>query len=277
MGGTLTLNADVFYYDYTGYQVSTIVDKSSVNLNINTKIYGAEFEGVWSPIRNLAVNANVGYLHTRIDNGQTEVDTMNLTQGNPNYTLLHGDDGTACLAPTGYLAGLIAHGAPAPFLATGGITPDSLFAGACDNAGYAVANQLGLNVNPAFQNGIPVDLGGKQMPNAPHWTVSAGAQYMFEVANDWRVTPRVDLYWQDSSFARVFNAVNDFLPSYYVVNATITIASAPMGLELQLWAKNIFNAQPITGVYLTNDTSGLFQNVFTLDPRTYGATLTKRF
>ena len=277
LGGTLTLNGDVFYYDYKGYQISSIVDKSSVNLNINSKIYGAEFEGVWSPIRNFAVNANVGYLHTRIDNGQSEVDTMNLTQGNPNYTLLHGDDGTACLAPTGYLAGLIAAGAPAPFLATGGVTPDSLFAGACDNAGYAVANALGLNVNPANQNGIPVDLGGKQMPNAPHWTISAGAQYMFEMPDDWRVTPRVDFYWQDTSFARVFNAVNDFLPSYYVVNATITIASAPMGLELQLWAKNIFNAQPITGVYLTNDTSGLFQNVFTLDPRTYGATLTKRF
>ncbi len=123
LGGTLTLNGDVFYYDYTGYQISSIVDKSSVNLNINAKIYGAEFEGVWSPIRNFAVNANVGYLHTRIDNGQSEIDTMNLTQGNTNYTLLHGDDGTACLAPTGYLAALIAGHAPAPFLATGGVTP----------------------------------------------------------------------------------------------------------------------------------------------------------
>jgi iron complex outermembrane receptor protein len=41
--------------------------------------------------------------------------------------------------------------------------------------------------------------------------------------------------------------------------------------------KNAFNAQPITGTYLTDATSGLFQNVFTLDPRTYGAQLTKRF
>jgi outer membrane receptor protein involved in Fe transport len=50
-----------------------------------------------------------------------------------------------------------------------------------------------------------------------------------------------------------------------------------MGLEVQFWAKNIFNAQPITGTYLTNDTSGLFTNVFTLDPRTYGVKLTKKF
>jgi outer membrane receptor protein involved in Fe transport len=74
----------------------------------------------------------------------------------------------------------------------------------------------------------------------------------------------------------VFNAVNDQLLAYHVVNATLTFAQSTNGLEVKLWVKNVFNAQPITGVYLTNDTSGLFQNVFTLDPRTYGVQLTKR-
>ncbi len=119
MGGKLLLNLDAFYYDYGGYQISTIVAKSSVNLNINAKIYGVEFEGVFSPIDNLTLNANIGYLHTRIDDGQALVDTMNLTQGNTAYTLLHADDGTACLAPTTYLAALIAGGYPAPFLTAG--------------------------------------------------------------------------------------------------------------------------------------------------------------
>ena len=276
MGGKLLLNLDAFYYNYGGYQISTIVAKSSVNLNINAKIYGVEFEGVFSPIDNLTLNANVGYLHTRIDDGQTFIDTMNLTQGNPAYTLLHGLDGTACLAPTNYLAALIAGHAPAPFL-TAGLPSNSPFAGACTAQGYAIANALGGNVNFANVNGIPANIGGNQMPNSPHWTVSAGAQYVLNLTDDWKATLRGDFYWQDSSFARVSNAVNDFLQSYHVVNATLTFASAPMGLELQLWTKNVFNAQPITGVYLTNDTSGLFQNVFTLDPRTYGATLTKRF
>ncbi|HEY2483474.1 MAG TPA: TonB-dependent receptor, partial [Caulobacteraceae bacterium] len=261
MGGRLLLDLDAFYYDYGGYQISTIVAKSSVNLNINAKIYGVEFEGVFSPIQNFTLNANVGYLHTRIDDGQSEVDTMNLTQGNPAYTLVHGTDGTACLAPTADAATWIAIGEPAygiSELCTG--IPGTPFKG-----------------SGAVQNGIPANIGGNQMPNAPHWTVSAGAQYVLQLPNDWKATLRGDFYWQDSSFARVFNAVNDYLQAYHVVNATLTFASAPMGLELQLWTKNVFNAQPITGVYLTNDTSGLFQNVFTLDPRTYGATLTKRF
>lgn len=277
MGGKLLLNLDAFYYNYTGYQISTIVAKSSVNLNINAKIYGVEFEGVFSPVENFTLNANVGYLHTRIDDGQTFIDTLNLTAGNPAYTRIHGIDGTACLAPTAYLEALIAGGFPAPFLAAGTAAAPNT-PGACTAQGYAIANAV-FNAGVDFNNvnGIPQNIGGNQMPNSPHWTINAGAQYVINMDNGWRITPRVDWYWQDSSFARVVNAVNDFLPAYHVVNASLTLASQPMGLEVQLWAKNLFNAQPITGVYLTNDTSGLFQNVFTLDPRTYGVTLTKRW
>jgi outer membrane receptor protein involved in Fe transport len=281
LGGSLTVDLDGFYYNYNGYQISSIVDKSSVNLNINAKIYGAEFESAYSPIRNFTVNANIGYLHTRIDNNQYEVDTLNLTQGNPNYTLLHADDGTACLAPTNYLAALIAGGAPAPFLSSGNIPGiGQAFAGACNADGYATGNAIAGNanyVNFANVNGVPVNLGGKQLPNSPNWTVSLGAQYVFDLPDDWRATLRGDYYWQGQSWARVFNAVNDELQAYHVVNATLTFAQSTNGLEVKLWVKNLFNAQPITGVYLTNDTSGLFQNVFTLDPRTYGVQLTKRF
>jgi outer membrane receptor protein involved in Fe transport len=265
MGGRLTLNADAFYYKYNGYQISEIVAKSSVNLNINAKIYGVEFEGVFEPVRNFTLNANVGYLHTQIDNGQSEIDQINLSQGNPNFTLLHADDGTACLAPTAYLAALIAGGFPAPFLSSGNIPGiGQVVPGACAASG-------------ALQFGIPEDLGGKQLPNAPHWTVSAGAQYVMDLANDWKATLRGDYYWQDNSFARIYNAVNDQLRGYFSANATLTFSNVSDGVDLQLFVKNAFNAQPITGTYLTNDTSGLFQNVFTLDPRTYGVQLTKRF
>ena len=47
---------------------------------------------------NLTLNANVGYLHTSIDNGQSFVDQMNLTQGNPMYTLVKQTSAANCLA-----------------------------------------------------------------------------------------------------------------------------------------------------------------------------------
>ena len=264
LGGSLQLNLTGFYYDYKGYQISEIVANSSVNLNINAKIYGVEFESVYSPFRNFTLNANVGYIHTKIDSGQSEIDQINLNAGNPAYTLVKDTAGHECLAPTASAAAFIASGLPAYGLST-----------TCDPTS-AFSKAIGATNNP-YQYGLPQNIGGNKLPNTPDFTVSAGAQYVLQLPGDWRATLRGDYYWQDNSYARIFNAVNDQLKSYHIVNATLTFANVGQGVDLQLFVKNAFNAQPITGVYLTSDTSGLFQNVFTLDPRTYGAQLTKRF
>ena len=44
LDGSLMLNGDVFYYNYTGYQVSEIVDRTAINNNYNAHVEGAEFE-----------------------------------------------------------------------------------------------------------------------------------------------------------------------------------------------------------------------------------------
>src|SRR3546814_98161 len=87
MNGALTLNATAFYYDYTDYQVSQIKDRTAVNENFDATVWGAELEAVFAPTRNLRFNANVGYLKTKIGKGESSIDLMNRTQGNPNYIL----------------------------------------------------------------------------------------------------------------------------------------------------------------------------------------------
>lgn len=251
--GALTLDLTGFYYNYTGYQISSIINESSVNSNINAKIYGVEFESVYSPLRNLTFNANVGYLHSSIDSGQSAIDELNLNQGNAAYTVVKTTAGSNCLAPTRNVAGYILGGYPAAGLST-----------QCAASGVYAA-------------GIPEQLGGNKLPNTPPVTLSLGAQYVFELPKDWKATLRADYYWQDNSWARVFNAVNDYLQSYHIVNATLTFVNVGSGITVQGYVKNLFNAQPITGTYITDATSGLFTNVFTLDPRTYGLQVTKRF
>ena len=44
LDGDLVLNADAFYYDYKGYQISQIVDRTSININVDAHIYGAELQ-----------------------------------------------------------------------------------------------------------------------------------------------------------------------------------------------------------------------------------------
>ena len=46
---------------------------------------------------------------------------------------------------------------------------------------------------------------------------------------------------------------------------------------VQLFVKNLMDATPITDLYVSDDSSGLFTNAFTLDPRTFGVAVTKRF
>ncbi len=44
LDGGLTLNGDVFFYNYTGYQISRIVDRTAINDNFNATVKGAELE-----------------------------------------------------------------------------------------------------------------------------------------------------------------------------------------------------------------------------------------
>jgi outer membrane receptor protein involved in Fe transport len=270
LDGALVLNGDIFYYKEKGYQISSIVNKSSVNSNIDANIYGAELESLWSPIRNLTLNANIGYLHTEITSGNV-LDQSNLTQGNPNLTVVKASDGSNCVVPTAAVATLVAiqEGLPGTPNIPGvtGSNPTALL-GACSGALAA------LGVVPSA--GVPVNLSGKELPNSPEFTVSLGAQYVMDFG-PWRSTARVDYYWQDSSYARIFNTVSDQLRSYDNVNATLTFDRRDWGLNVQLYIKNAFDKQPITDTYLTDASSGLFTNVFTLDPRTYGVSVTKKF
>ncbi len=50
LDGALTLNGDMFYYNYQGYQISEIVDRTSINLNFDAHIKGAEIEATYEPI-----------------------------------------------------------------------------------------------------------------------------------------------------------------------------------------------------------------------------------
>jgi len=86
--GAVTLNGDVFYYDYKGYQISQIVDRTSVNLNFNATSMGAELEATWEPIPGLKFGLNGGYEHTRLANGSQAIDLMDRTAGNTDWILV---------------------------------------------------------------------------------------------------------------------------------------------------------------------------------------------
>ncbi len=64
MNGQLLLNLTAFHYDYKGYQISRIVNRNSVNENIDATVNGAEIETVWNPTHNWRFNGTLGWLDT---------------------------------------------------------------------------------------------------------------------------------------------------------------------------------------------------------------------
>src|SRR3569832_542764 len=83
----LQANLDVWYYDYKDLQVSAIENNTSVNQNINAKLWGAEGELNWAPNDQLLFNASLGTTQSSIQNSEL-VDDRNPTAGRSDVVLI---------------------------------------------------------------------------------------------------------------------------------------------------------------------------------------------
>ncbi|WP_212597458.1 TonB-dependent receptor [Sphingopyxis granuli] len=283
-GGKITLNANAFYYDYRDYQVSQIVDRIALNENYDAKIWGAELELAWRPTPRFRVNANAGYLDTRIDDGMKSIDVMNRTQGNEDWVLLKPwyQLASNCIAPKNLVEKVISNPIYSDiggngFLQgfCGGQTGQDFSPGSFYSNMFGVAYDVETDA-PNQGRGFDADLGGNQLPNSPHWTLNLGAQYTIPLS-DWDLTLRGDYYRQGKSWARVYNTAIDRLKSWDNANISVTLERQDVGLSFQAYMKNVFNKSPITDTFLNSDDSGLTANVFTLDPRIIGINLLKTF
>ncbi len=112
LDGALTLNGDVFYYDYKEYQISEIVDRTSINLNFNATVKGAELETSWEPMPGLRFNFAGGYEGTRIANGQSAIDLMDRTAGMPGWMVVKPfpTQASNCILPTYVVQAILEEG-----------------------------------------------------------------------------------------------------------------------------------------------------------------------
>ncbi|MGE5567258.1 MAG: TonB-dependent receptor domain-containing protein [Parcubacteria group bacterium] len=289
-GGAMTLNADTFFYDYKDYQVSQIRDRTAVNENFNAKIWGLELETVFAPSRNLRLIANVGYLDTAIGNGMYSIDTMNRTQGNPDYVVAKPwvQLPSNCIVPRAVVERYLQDwpGIQQAYNLCGGYRGLIWLFGnrVYDPATGQPYDPLAVGPDgkllyPEINGGagIKADLSGNELPNSPHWTVNLGGQYAHEVFGSWRATIRGDVYWQSQSWARVYNLdPYDKLHGWYNFNLSMWLENED-GLKVEVYAKNILDKTPITDAFLNSDDTGLTTNVFTLDPRLIGLSIKKDF
>ena len=114
LDGALTLNGDVFYYDYKDYQISEIVDRTALNLNFDATVKGAELEASYEPLPGLKFNLTGGYEKTRMANGSQAIDLMDRTAGHAGWIVMKPfpDQASNCVLPAYILAYQLSAGLP---------------------------------------------------------------------------------------------------------------------------------------------------------------------
>ena len=131
--------------------------------------------------------------------------------------------------------------------------------------------QASLPAPYTVSDGVAVDLAGNRLINSPELTLSLGAQYAFRLAGDYSLVARLDYYWQDEMYGRIFNRDPiDAIDSWDVWNAQATLLAPGERWFVRVFAKNLLDDDNVVGLYLTDPSSGLFTNLFTIEPRTYG-------
>ncbi len=336
LDGSLTLNGDVFYYNYTGYQISEIVDRTAINLNFNATVKGAELEATYEPLPGLKFKFAGGYEKTRIKDGQSAVDLMDRTAGHAGWVVMKPfvTQPSNCVVPEYVVAALLlaypgnaqgsqgvsacgfaygedrdpvtlgfyhynngspyyvdvdpftgeeqVNGVHHPYPVTYGGLQYTGFDPLAGTAGDPYVGQntfAGVDYGPVPNggNGFSKNLSGHELPNAPRFTVSASTDYTVPLSSDWAGTIHVDYYWQDYSWARVFNDnPYDRIRGYTNVNLALILTSQD-GWQVMGYLKNVFDTTAITGTFLNSDDSGLTTNVFLTDPRLFGVRVTKNW
>jgi len=290
LDGRMTLNASAFFYDYKGYQISQIVDRTSINLNFDAKVKGMEVEATWEPLPGLRFNFAGGLEDSSINKGQSAIDLIDRTAGHSDWLVVkpYFASTSNCILPASVVRQIIQN-FPYDGVSTALFHPLNL---ACEYA-YHASNSILTAPDPHLTDfgvvgfdpanspnngaGFSKDLSGNKLPNTPPFTLSAGAQYSMPISESWAATLRGDLYWQGNSYARIFNSKPyDQIHGYSTANLALILTNQD-GWQAMAYVKNVFDKTAITGAFLNSDDTALTTNIFVTDPRLFGIRITKNW
>jgi outer membrane receptor protein involved in Fe transport len=276
LDGRMTLNGSIFQYDYKGLQIYKIINNSSVNVNVDAEIEGAELEMLYIPdgMPNTVIDVAMSWLNTEAADNLL-LDPKNRLQDTPNWRVMKNiDPGSStginyvAFAPGALAALPIARAVGAVIETPASAYSDGLPAFYSRNA----LNAFGVPTSDGFL----VNIKGNELPNSPGQTIKVGVQHTWNM-DAFDLTARVDYYEQSKSYAREFNDIGDEIPSFSQVNMSLSLDDPEGKWRARAWVRNLKDKEIVTGHYTTSDTSGLYTNYYLTEPRIYGVTFTRNF
>jgi outer membrane receptor protein involved in Fe transport len=294
LNGALQMNLTGFYYKYSSLQLSRIIARTSVNDTIDANIWGVELETVVRPSDNWLVNMGLSYLNAKVagdqffsnprDPGGGRSDAViikDITNG-AHCAVVPNTAGNALGVNTLVTAinGSLGLAGPTAFPANGGIASTGAFSICSAIAGAIAAPSAplrGLFATPTgalpFQvlsPGVEVNLKGNRLPQAPEFKASMGVQYTYEFPSGMTLVPRGDVSMTGTQYGNIFNGSVNRIEPFVQANASLQLNGPEERWFVRGFVQNIFDSNSVTGLYVTDASSGLYSNIFTLDPRRYG-------
>jgi outer membrane receptor protein involved in Fe transport len=308
-GRALQLNLTAFYYKYKDLQLSKIVARTSVNDNVSANVYGFEAEAIVRLDPAVMINLGFSYLKSEVSEDKMTSDPRDFGGGRAdaviikditnasncaviptiagnaataqNYVnavnnLLNGNTLTTPTAsnPLGLVPRTALNPNGAPLQPVQSFPSDSGIAssGAFSVCGYlsALAPSLGGGNVQVKLAGVEKNLRGNELPQAPNYKFSVGAQYTAELGGGSTLVPRIDMAYTGESFGNIFNGNVNKIQGYTQVNGQLTFNGPDEKWHVKGFVQNVFNSGSVTGLYVTDQSSGLYTNIFTLEPRRYG-------
>jgi iron complex outermembrane recepter protein len=123
---------------------------------------------------------------------------------------------------------------------------------------------------------VSVNLDGKELPYSPTKKYKLGGQFSLPIGA-WTSIYRLDHVWQDSYFAREFNAPTDKISAWSVTNLQMRFISPSTNVQFKAYVKNLANKNNITRIVVEDALLGSYRNARYLDPRTFGVSLEYKF
>jgi len=291
LDGRLQANLTAFYYDYKGMQVSKIFNRSAHNVNTDATIYGVEAEFIYQVADPLVVNASASYIKSKIKDledfnprnpGAGREDVVTIRDISSAALCVVESDAQSLAATSAFVnyvnANIVPNGATSFSTVQTVNHADGSFA---YNGAYSVCSALqGAAANTTLQalfgnmtvsGGINQDLSGNQLPNAPKVQFSLGAQYTMALSENYNAVFRGDYNYTGSQYSGTnFNTPEEKLDGYSIVNLSATVSPNSDRWYLRAYVSNLLDKDALTGLYSTDQTSGLFYNAFLSEPRRYG-------
>jgi len=138
---------------------------------------------------------------------------------------------------------------------------------------FGICSALGANAaasGVSVLDGVTTNIRGNRLPQAPTYKWSVGAQYTIDFANGMSLVPRADLNYTGGLSGSIFNTQIDRIQGYEVVNMQVQLNAREDRFYVRAYVQNLTNNDATTGQYVTDQSAGLFTNIFTIEPRRYG-------